>query len=170
MTKSVENRLYLKKKLFRFQYRSGISMTEHLNDYNKILADLLNLDVEILDEDKALLLLNSLPKDYDHLSTTLMYGKDTITFDDVSNALMNNEYRKKDMQANGDSGEALSVRGRSTNRKDAGGRGRSKSKGKGASTSGTAGRVAKDECAYCREKGHILMMMRIRIWLCWVRH
>ena len=51
MTKSVENRLYLKKKLFRFQYRSGISMTEHLNDYNKIVADLLNLDVEILDED-----------------------------------------------------------------------------------------------------------------------
>ena len=40
MTKSVENRLYLKKKLFRFQYRVGISMSKHFNDYNKILADL----------------------------------------------------------------------------------------------------------------------------------
>ncbi|KAG5565105.1 hypothetical protein RHGRI_001111 [Rhododendron griersonianum] len=126
-------------------------MTEHLNDYNKILADLLNLDVEILDEDKALLLLNSLPKDYDHLSTTLMYGKDTIKFDDVSNALVNNEYRKRDMQAHGDSGEALSVRGRSENRKNSSNRGRSNSKGRGASTSS---RVAKDECTYCREKGH----------------
>ena len=38
MTKSVENRLYLKKKLFRFQYHVGISMSKHLNDYNKILA------------------------------------------------------------------------------------------------------------------------------------
>ena len=36
-------------------------MNEHLNRYNKILADLQNLDVEIEDEDKALLLLNSLP-------------------------------------------------------------------------------------------------------------
>ena len=40
MTKSVENRLYLKKKLFRFQYHVGISMSEHLNDYNKILAEI----------------------------------------------------------------------------------------------------------------------------------
>ena len=40
MTKSVENRLYLKKKLFRFQYRAGISMSKHFNDYKKILADL----------------------------------------------------------------------------------------------------------------------------------
>ena len=39
MTKSVENRLYLKKKLFRFQYHVGISMSKHLNDYNKILAN-----------------------------------------------------------------------------------------------------------------------------------
>ncbi|KAG5531520.1 hypothetical protein RHGRI_026210 [Rhododendron griersonianum] len=113
MTKSVENHLYLKKMIFRFQYRSGISMTEQLNDYNKILADLLNLDVEILDDDKALLLLNFLPKDYDHLSITLMYGKETTNYDDVSNSLVNNEYRKRDMQAHGDSGEALFVRGRS---------------------------------------------------------
>ena len=94
-TKSVENRLYLKK-LFRFQYRSSISMTERLNDYSKILVDLQNLDIEILDEDKALLLLNYLPDMYDHLITTLLYGKDEIKFDDVSNALVNNEYCEKD--------------------------------------------------------------------------
>ena len=51
MTKSVENHLYLKKKLFRFQYRVGISMSEHLNDYNKILADLQTSDVYIRNED-----------------------------------------------------------------------------------------------------------------------
>lgn len=47
--------IYPKNKLFRFQYRSGITMSEHLSDYNKIYADLLNLDMLILDEDKALL-------------------------------------------------------------------------------------------------------------------
>ena len=71
-------------------------MFEHLNDYNKILADLQNLEVEIKDKDKALLLLNSLPDTYDHLITTLLYGKNEIKFNDVSNALTNNEYRKKD--------------------------------------------------------------------------
>ncbi|GFY94063.1 hypothetical protein Acr_09g0005090 [Actinidia rufa] len=40
IAKSVENHLYLKKKLFRFQYHLGISMIEHLNDYNKNLANL----------------------------------------------------------------------------------------------------------------------------------
>ncbi|KAF7112716.1 hypothetical protein RHSIM_RhsimUnG0200900 [Rhododendron simsii] len=42
-------------------------------------------------------------------------------------------------------------KGWSENRKNSGNRGHSKSKGRGTSTSG---RVAKDECAYCREKGH----------------
>ena len=83
MTKSVENHLYLKKMLFHFQYHAGISMSEHFNDYNKILADLQNLEVDISSEYKALLLLNSLPDTYDHLITTLLYGKDEIKFDDV---------------------------------------------------------------------------------------
>ena len=74
MTKSVENRLYLKKKLFCFQYHASISMSKHLNDYNKILADLENLEVDIRSEYKALLLLNSLLDG--HLITTLLYEKD----------------------------------------------------------------------------------------------
>ncbi|KAF3950225.1 hypothetical protein CMV_023988 [Castanea mollissima] len=132
MTKSVENCLYLKKKLFRFQYRAGISMSEHLNDYNKILADLQNLEVDISSEDKALLLLNSLPDNYDHLITTLLYGKDEIKFDDVSNALTNNEYRMKDKQAQRDTmTKALIVKGMSNDKK-----------------------LEKDECAYCHKKGH----------------
>ncbi|CAL8996546.1 unnamed protein product [Prunus brigantina] len=121
MTKSAENRLFLKKRLFRFQYRSGISMHEHLNDYNKILADLANLDVQILDEDKALCLLNSLPDDYDHLTTTLLYGKSEVKLDEVSAALVNHECRKKEQKTQNSQTEAL---------------------------------VARDECAFCRQKGH----------------
>jgi len=94
----VENKLYLKKKLFRFDYKKGISMAEHLDDFNKIITDLLNLDVKIDDEDKALddfnkiitdflnldvkiddedkvlLLLNSLPESYEFLITTLTHS------------------------------------------------------------------------------------------------
>ncbi|CAL9028580.1 unnamed protein product, partial [Prunus brigantina] len=100
MTKSAENRLFLKKRLFRFQYRSGISMHEHLNDYNKILADLANLDVQIPDEDKALCLLNSLPDDYDHLTTTLLYGKSEGHWKKDCPKLKNKEKEKAGSEAN----------------------------------------------------------------------
>ena len=132
VTKSVENCLYLKKKLFRFQYHAGISMFEHLNDYNKILTDLQNLEVDISSEDKALLLLNSLLDTYDHLITTLLYGKDEIRFNDASNALTNNEYRKKDKQVERYTmTEALIVKGMSNDKK-----------------------LEKDKCAYFHKKGH----------------
>ena len=88
-------------------------MTKHLNDFYKIIVDLLNLNVEIDDEDKALLLLNSLPNTYEHLITTLLYRKEEIKFDDVSNTLINNEYWKNDKQVHQDiSSEALHIRGR----------------------------------------------------------
>ena len=93
-------------------------MSEHVNDYNKILANLQNLEVDIGSEDKALLLLNSFPNAYDHLIATLLYGKDEIKFDDVSNAFTNNEYRKKDKQAQRDTmTEALIVKGMSNDKK-----------------------------------------------------
>eukprot|EP00268_Persea_americana_P009427 TRINITY_DN13788_c0_g4_i1.p1 TRINITY_DN13788_c0_g4~~TRINITY_DN13788_c0_g4_i1.p1 ORF type:complete len:180 (+),score=37.85 TRINITY_DN13788_c0_g4_i1:237-776(+) len=103
MTKSLENRIYLKKKLFRFEYHQGISMTEQLDEFNKIIDDLMNIDVKIDDEDKALLLLNSLSDFYDHFIHTLINGKTEVKYDVVSASLMNNEYQKKDKQAHKDS-------------------------------------------------------------------
>jgi hypothetical protein len=74
MTKGIENKLFLKRKFFGFRYVEGTSMLEHLNNLNKILVDLQNLEVEIADEDKAMVLINSLSDTYEHLATTLMYG------------------------------------------------------------------------------------------------
>ena len=48
----------------------------HLNAFNRILSDLLALEVK-LEEDKVLLLLSSLPSSYDHLAITIMYSKET---------------------------------------------------------------------------------------------
>ena len=118
-------------------------MNDHVNSFNKILAGLLNLDEKFEDEDKALLLLNSLPDEYDNLTTTLLHGKDNITFDVVCSALYNSETRKKDINYHRDIVvEALTVRGHSQSRKSK----KKKCKSKG--------RHAKDECAFCCEKGH----------------
>ena len=74
MGKSLENILYMKKKLYRFTYAPSMSINDHVNSLNKILVDLLNLDDKFEDEDKTLLLLNFLPNEYDHLTTTLFHG------------------------------------------------------------------------------------------------
>lgn len=70
----------------------------------------------------------------------------------MSNALKNNEYRKKDKQVKRDStSEALTVRGRSDNKKSSR-QGKSCSKTKGASSDRKI--PDKDECAFCHRKGH----------------
>ena len=66
----------------------------HLNAFNRILSNLWALKVK-LEEDKALLLLSSLPSTYDHLATTIMYGKVTFELEDVRQMLQNNELVKK---------------------------------------------------------------------------
>ena len=40
-----------------------ISVDEHMNSDTKLLTDLVNMDVKIDEEDKAVILLNSLPEE-----------------------------------------------------------------------------------------------------------
>jgi len=41
-------------------------MNEHITMFNQFVADLLNLDVKFEDEDLALMLLSSLPDEFEH--------------------------------------------------------------------------------------------------------
>ena len=52
---------------------------------------MLNMDVKIEEEDRALLLLYSLPSGYDGLITTLIYGKESLEYEEVVGALRLNE-------------------------------------------------------------------------------
>ena len=71
MIKSLENWVYLKKKINHTQYQQGMSMNDYIHAFDRIVAVLLDLD-----ENRALWLLNSLLGDYGHLTTTLLYDKD----------------------------------------------------------------------------------------------
>ncbi|KAF3441516.1 hypothetical protein FNV43_RR15430 [Rhamnella rubrinervis] len=77
-------------------YKDLCCQMQGLKWKNMMVPITLNLEVEIKEEDKALLLLSSLPESYEHLTTTLLYEKDEVKFVDVFNALVNNEYRKND--------------------------------------------------------------------------
>nr|GEZ11556.1 retrovirus-related Pol polyprotein from transposon TNT 1-94 [Tanacetum cinerariifolium] len=66
MTKSLANKLRLKDRLYTFRMKPCTSVQDHLDEFNTILIDLENLDVDIDDEDKAVLLVISLPASYKH--------------------------------------------------------------------------------------------------------
>lgn len=53
----------------------------------RIITDLESVEVEISDEDQVILLLMSLSKQFDQLRDTLMYGKQTVTLDEVMNSI-----------------------------------------------------------------------------------
>lgn len=55
MTKSLANKLYLKKKLYTFYMPAGRKISKHIDDFNKIVLDLANIEVKFEDEDLTLL-------------------------------------------------------------------------------------------------------------------
>ena len=97
---SIETRLHLKKRLYRFQLKRELSIDDHMNNYMKLLVDLVNVDVAIEEEDKTLILLNSLPdEEYKTFFLTLINGKQSFICSDVSATLVNYKVRRKDKQS-----------------------------------------------------------------------
>ena len=60
-----------------------------LNRYTRLLIDLVNVDVETNEEEKAVILLNSLPrKEYKTFTLTLINGRKSLNYSEVSAALV----------------------------------------------------------------------------------
>ena len=144
LKKTSQNKLHLKQRLFRFTYAPGTTLNDHITSFNQLVADLLNVDVTFGDEDLALMLLGSLPEEYEFLETTLLHGKEAVSLSEVCGALYSYELRRKGKkESTSGAAEALVMRGRS----------QSQSKGRKWKSKPTA-KLGKDECAFCREKGH----------------
>ena len=75
MSKSLMNKLYLNQRLYGLKMQEGSNLAQHVNIFNQIFTNLVRVDVKIEDEDKVIILLCSLPPSYEHLVTTLTYGK-----------------------------------------------------------------------------------------------
>ncbi|GKE59011.1 hypothetical protein Tco_1498196 [Tanacetum coccineum] len=103
MIKSLANKLYLKKKLFTFYMHSGKKLSKHIDEFNKLIGDLAHIDVDIDDEDQALMLLTSLPSSYDNFVETLLYERESLTLEDVLSSLNSWELKKRiDAKDDGD--------------------------------------------------------------------
>ena len=94
MTKSFSNKLYLKNQLYRLRMNKKTTVLEHLNFFNKVINELLAVDVEIDEEDMAMILLSSLPQSYDHIVTTMLYSKKTFILEEIVSTLLSNGLEK----------------------------------------------------------------------------
>lgn len=167
-SKSLTNRLSLKKQLYGLSLFDGGNFNEHLDEFSRLITELEAIGAKIEEEDKAIILLVSLPSYYEHIRTTLMYGKDTLTLDEVIATLLSHEsMRRKESErfseervmVASDSGQH---RGRKTERQGGSNwRDRSQSKGRsrsrgGESRGGDSRWVENRTCYFCEEEGHIM--------------
>nr|GEY60693.1 retrotransposon protein, putative, Ty1-copia subclass [Tanacetum cinerariifolium] len=89
----------------------GKKLSEHIDEFNKLIGDLTNIDVDINDEDQALMLLTLLPRSYANFVETLLYGRDSLTLEDFLSSLNVRELKKRTDAK--DDGDGLYVRGTS---------------------------------------------------------
>lgn len=162
-TKSLPNRIYLKKKFSCFKMDEDKAMEENFDSFLKLVADLASIKIEITDEDQAIQLLSGLPPAYEPLVHTLQYGtgRDMLTVNEVMTATYSKEVElaQKGLNSKSKPSEGLYTesRGRSSTRSDTGGskpwsnkyKGKQRSKSRGKST----GRQDKT-CWICGSDSH----------------
>lgn len=95
MEKSITHCLYLKQWLCTPKMKEGISISEYLDEFNKIIMDLRNIDMKLNEEDRALIVLCLLPVSFDNFVNSILYGRDTISLADVKSTLNSKELRTK---------------------------------------------------------------------------
>lgn len=149
--KSLHNKIFLKRKLYTLRMSESTSVTEHLNILNTLFSQLTSLGYKIESQERAELLLQSLPDSYDQLIISLTNNVVTeiLVFDDIAAAILEEENRrrnKEDKQAGSQQVEALAVmRGRSTERGSSGSHNHDRSKSKSKKNI---------KCYHCGKKGH----------------
>jgi hypothetical protein len=107
-SKSLVNKLFLRKKLYNLRMKDGDSVAEHLNAFNTVVSQLVSVEIKILDEDKCISLLCSLPDSCDSLVVAIGSNTTALNFDEVVSSLFLEEMRRKNME--GQSTDALFAR------------------------------------------------------------
>ena len=115
-SKSLVNKLFLRKKLYKLRMKDGDSVTKHLNAFNTVVSQLAYVDIKISDEDKCISLLCSLPDSWDSIVIAIGSNAMALHFDEIVSSLLTEEMKYKNMESQ--NGDALSIRGRTQNKKN----------------------------------------------------
>ena len=157
LAKALPNRFYLKQKLYGFKMSESLSIEGNIDEFLHLITDPENIDVQVHDEDQAILLLMSLPRQFDQLRDTLRYGtgRTTLTLDEVVAAIYAKEL-ENGSNSRGSKGQAESLYAREKGDQ----RGRSDSRyinsRRSKSHSNSRGRKV---CWSCGEEGHFRVLV-----------
>ena len=79
------------------KYKDGLSVAEHLNNFQNIINQLATMNMTIEDELQTLLLLGSLPDSWETfvVSVSNFAPNGVLTLDNVKNNMLNEETRRK---------------------------------------------------------------------------
>ncbi|KAH9698599.1 hypothetical protein KPL71_024065 [Citrus sinensis] len=141
MTKSLANRLYIKRRMFTLKMAEGSSLDDHIDEFNQLCDTLETIDEGLDDEEKALLLVSSLPQSYSNLVDALMYGRSTLSLDEVKAALNTRGLQEK--SGNMMHAEGLSVKGKFN-----------KNDGKKKKQKQEKSKSQNKKCFHCNKEGH----------------
>ena len=139
-SKSLANKLFLKKDLFGLKMEEDGDLRDHLNRFNGLINQLNSLDEKLKDEDKAVLLLVSLPKRYNTVITSLLVGKTKLVLDETIVVLLESERLMKQGSSDTSDGSVLAVDARDRKKKF------------------EKKHNPNIKCFYCEELGHIQAM------------
>lgn len=149
MAKSLTNRLHLKQKLFTFKIIESKNILEQLEKFGKCVDDLDMIDEKLKDEDKALMLLNSLTSCYEQFKDAILLGRDSkVTYEEVYSALKLKEIQRSNSKSSDTAAEVLNVNN------DVNKNGKKKGQKKPWKEKSGEGKETRS-CHHCKKPGHL---------------
>ncbi|BAA97536.1 retroelement pol polyprotein-like [Arabidopsis thaliana] len=145
----LSSRISLKRKLFEFKMSENKAVEENIEDFFRIVEDLEKLDVYVSDEDKAFMLLLSLPRKLEQLKYSLDYCEEPLTLGRVMTAIYKKELEVAQIERQTEEEEkrlSLRERERSDYREE---------QAKGKEKVRSEAREKKGPCWRCGQKGHV---------------
>ena len=95
--KSLTNKIYLKERLFGYRMNTSKPLDHNLDEFLKMTIELANSreNEELSYENKAIIILNSLPDSFKEVKTAIKYGRTSITLEEVIAPLRSKELELK---------------------------------------------------------------------------
>ncbi|KAL8463315.1 hypothetical protein ACS0TY_034099 [Phlomoides rotata] len=157
-TKSVSNKQYVKHKLLDFRMSEDKNLSKQVDTFNRYVDGLEDLDIKLEDDDKALMLLNALPKSLENFKDAVLFSRQNqVSYDDVIVAVktkilrVQGRYYKAEKKTQ-DLAESLNVKFKKENKSFKGNGGHFE---KGKDKSKEDGLVKKMKCYTCHKVGHL---------------
>ncbi|KAL8543098.1 hypothetical protein ACS0TY_003837 [Phlomoides rotata] len=157
-TKSFSNKLFVMQELLDFRMSEDKNLSEQLDTFNRYVDDFEDLDVKLEDDDKALMLLNVLPRSLENFKDVVLFGRqDGVSYDGVLAVVKTKILRVQERDAKAGKVAHVPVESLNVNFKKCG-RTMMRTGGqldKGMKKSKESGFVEKRKCYKCNKVGHL---------------